>query len=469
MYSYLKVVLFLVLFPVMLSAQPSIGKESKPDSMGLHRFFSKGNFSAQARNDIMATVNHGNLSDYYAWAIGAGIGFESAVWKRFQFGVSGFFIYRLSGSNLTKPDSLTNAANRYEIGLFDMDNAGSYTDLDRLEELFLRYRPGKSVITLGKQMLNTPFINKQDGRMRPTLEEGIWINFNEIRNISIDAGWLYGMSPRSTVKWYLVAQSVGIYPLGKDVNGNPSGYQGNISTRGIGLLHVAANPWKPVQVNIWNTFADNMFNTLLLQTDWEIRLKRGISWKSGLQYTWQTAVNHGGNTNQSLTYFPEKNRANVISAKTGLELSGWSLFAAYTRITDDGRFLFPREWGREPFFTFLQRERMEGMGNVHAATLTLQKDFTNGLKVNIAYGHFYTPNVLNVPLNKYGLPSFNQLNANLRYPLGGFFRGVYIDLLYVYKGRLGNLYNNPRYQINKVDMHHLNLILNYIFSSKEKK
>ncbi|OWY21377.1 outer membrane porin, OprD family [Sphingobacteriales bacterium UPWRP_1] len=469
MYSYLRVVFILFLFPLMLPAQTGAGKETKPDTVGLHRFFSKGNFSAQARNDVMATFNNGTLTDYCAWAIGAGIGFESAVWKRFQFGVSGFFIYRLAGSNLTKPDSVTNAANRYEIGLFDMEHAGNYTDLDRLEELYLRYRSGKSAITLGKQMLNTPFINKQDGRMRPTLEEGIWLTLNEIPNLSIDAGWLYGISPRSTVKWYSVAQSVGIYPLGKDINGNPSGYKGNINTRGIGLFHVAANPGKSFQLNIWNTFAENMFNTLLLQTDWEVKLKKGIKWKSGLQYTWQTAVNHGGNDNQTLTYFPENNKANIISAKTGLEKNGWGLHAACTRITADGRFLFPREWGREPFFTFLQRERMEGMGNVHAATLTAQKDFTNGVKVNVAYGHFYTPDVLNVRLNKYGLPSFNQLNANLRYPLGGFFRGVYIDLLYVYKGRLGNIYNNPRYLINKADMHHLNLIVNYIFSSKEKK
>lgn len=26
----------------------------------------------------------------------------------------------------------------------------------------------------------------------------------------------------------------------------------------------------------------------------------------------------------------------------------------------------PREWGREPFFTFLPRERNEGFGDVHA-------------------------------------------------------------------------------------------------------
>ena len=34
-------------------------------------------------------------------------------------------------------------------------------------------------------------------------------------------------------------------------------------------------------------------------------------------------------------------------------------------------FLMPREWGREPFYTFLPRERNEGLGGVNAWTCQL--------------------------------------------------------------------------------------------------
>lgn len=467
MFSALSKTLLLLCMPLLLWAQVSAPKHTKSDTTGLNRFFSLGHFYAQARNDAMATVNKGNLTDYYAWALGAGIGFESAEWKHFQFGVSGFFVYRLAASNFTKPDSLTNAYNRYEIGLFDMNDFANGKDLDRLEELFLRYRLKKTTLTLGKQLLNTPFLNKQDGRMRPTIEEGFWMSSNDISKVSIEAGWLYGISPRSTVKWYTVAESLGIYPSGKNTDGSPSAYKGNVKTKGIGLLHILAKPSPSLNLTLWNTFSENMFNTLLLQTDVSIKTKKGLNWKSSFQYTHQTAINHGGNANQNLTYFPENNKAHIISAKTGIEKNSWGISAAYTHITDKGRFLFPREWGREPFFTFLQRERMEGMGNVNAATLSVQKEFNNRLKANIAYGHFYTPDVLNVRLNKYGLPSFRQLNLNLRYELNGFFKGTSIDLLYVYKGRIGKVYNNPKYLINKVDMHHFNLIFNYTFTTKE--
>ena len=102
----------------------------------------------------MATINEGALSDYSAWGTGAGIGYESAVLRNLQFGVSGFFIHNLASSDLTKRDPLTNAPSRYELSLFDVENPENKNDLDRLEELFIRYHYKKSQLTYGKQYLN---------------------------------------------------------------------------------------------------------------------------------------------------------------------------------------------------------------------------------------------------------------------------------------------------------------------------
>lgn len=456
---------------VSLQAQHKVNERQRHhrDTTGLNRLFTLGHFHANARNDLMTTINKGELTDYFAWALGAGIGFETSEWKGLQFGVSGFFIYRLPGtSDLTRRDSLTNQFSRYEVGLFDMEDYANGSDLDRLEELFLRYRYKKSTMTLGKQILNTPFVNKQDGRMRPTLEEGVWLQLNEIPKLKIEAGWIYKISPRSTVNWYGIGESVGIYPVGLDVQGNPSGYKGNVHSKGIGLLHVSYAPVKQLTLTAWENFAQNMFNTLLLQAETDIALNANTRWKSGIQYTTQQAVNNGGNDNAALTFFPKNNRSQIISARSGISYKNLSISAAYTRITDEGRFLFPREWGREPFYTFLQRERMEGLGNVHAANITVQKKLKSGLGMSFAYGHYYTPDVMNVALNKYGLPSFRQFNAQLSYPLGGFMHGTTIDFLYVYKGNMGNTYDKARYLFNKTDMHHLNLIMNYRFNQNSK-
>ena len=103
----------------------------------LKNFFEKGKFFAHARSFVMATDNKDSLADYAAWALGAGIGYESAKFKGFQFAVSGFFISNIASSDLTKRDPQTNTLSRYELSLFDIENQKNKNDLDRLEELYL--------------------------------------------------------------------------------------------------------------------------------------------------------------------------------------------------------------------------------------------------------------------------------------------------------------------------------------------
>lgn len=78
-------------------------------------------------------------------------------------------------------DPQTSQVNRYEIALFDINNPDEKENLSRLEELYLKFNFKKSTFTLGKQLLNSSFINLQDGRMRPTEVAGIWVDFNELK------------------------------------------------------------------------------------------------------------------------------------------------------------------------------------------------------------------------------------------------------------------------------------------------
>ena len=165
--------------------------------------------------------------------VGMGIDFESAKFYGFQMGISGFFIYNILSSDLSALDSLTNQPNRYEVGLFDIENPNNRHDLDRLEDLYLKYSFRKSVVKFGKQHLKTPFINLQDGRMRPSLVDGITINFNELKNIEIEAGYINGISPRSTVKWYTIEHSMAVYGAGVNSLGKISNYKGNIESKYI--------------------------------------------------------------------------------------------------------------------------------------------------------------------------------------------------------------------------------------------
>jgi hypothetical protein len=135
----------------------------------------------------------------------------------------------------------------------------------------------------------------------------------------------------------------------------------------------------------------------------------------------------------------------------------------YTRITSAGRFLMPREWGREPLYTFMPRERNDGLGNVHAMTADLSYKLPKtGLTASLTYGLFLLPDVKDVRLNKYGMPSYHQVNGMLNYVFKGKLNGLNVQALYVFKKEVKtNLPLEAKYVFNKVDLHHFNLVVNY--------
>lgn len=455
---------FLFAQPTIQTVNHESEAPSKAKVANLLDAFEQGRFHGSFRTFLMATDNARQLSDYHAWAAGGSLHFSSAPWHGFNFGLGGVFNFNLASSDLGAKDSITGANNRYEIGLFDVENPENRNNLDRIEELWLRYQWKNSRITLGQQSLQTPFVNYQDGRMRPTAESGVWAEINELKKTKIEAGLLWKISPRSTVEWFGIGESIGLYPKGLNPDGTGSGYPENLESMGIGLLGITRQWGKNTKVQVWDQYVENIFNTAFVQADHTQPLQNNHKLLFGLQITHQDALAHGGNEEASKTYFQKGGQSNAISAQTGWQRGPWQALAAYTHVTGDGRFLSPREWGREPFYTFMSRERIEGSGDSHSITGRVNWQTKHKkLRLEAAYGHFYLPDVKNAALNKYAFPAFQQLNLDIRYAFGGKLEGLRMQFLYVWKGRLGDVYGNEKYVINRVDMSHYNLIFNYIY------
>jgi hypothetical protein len=407
----------------------------------------------------MATDNQDGLTDAYAHAAGGGLFYETAAYKGFQMGVGGYFIYNVGSSDMTLIDSKTNTVSRYESALFDLENLSNKHDLDRLEELYLKYNWGKSHVIVGKQLINTPFINLQDGRMRPTEVGGIYSEIYPGKHNKLEGGYLYEISPRGTVDWYGIGESIGIYSNGVNINGTKGNYAQQIESKGIALVGYTDTLPKGHSLKFWNVYVDNVFNTTQAQYD----TKQG-NWVAGFQYTEQHAVHFGGNEDPSKTYFDPSQMSRVFSSKLGWENNQWKTSLNYTRITGEGRYLMPRDWGRDPFYTFMPRERNEGFGNVNAFVGKISYLADNfPLKTSLSYGVFKLPDVKDAALNKYGLPSYDQLNLEMIYEFENFLEGLEIQALYVHKSNQGETYANEKYIINKVNMSNYNVVLNFHF------
>lgn len=442
----------------------SVPKDSIKESDQLINYFKAGHMQGHFRYYFMATDNAEGLTDYFANAGGGGLRFESAPFHGIQFGVSGFYFFNILSSDLTVRDPKTNMANRYELGLFDVENPGNKKDMDRLEELFVKYSYKESHVTFGRQLINTPFINLQDGRMRPTGVEGLYLDIAASKRLKLEGGYLYAISPRGTTKWFYIGSSIGVYPSGVNALGEPSNHHNNLKSDGLYMMGAHYQLTKGIKLHAWDLRVDNIFNSFLLQSDFKHKLASGSTIIGGLQMVRQSAVGNGGNDNPLQAYKMPGTQAMTFGGQLGLQHGNGTTTLAYNRITKEGRYLMPREWGRDPFFTFMPRERNEGYGDLHAIVGKYAHNFPNKrIKASAAFGYFKLPDVHNYALNKYGMASYSQLNIDVRYSFEGFFKGVDAQLLYVSKYSVGDTYDNPRYIFNKVNMDLYHLVLNYHF------
>lgn len=449
---------------VNVNAQTQIENNYAGDTTSLWYALKSGKMHGHLRYFFMSTQNTGSLTDYYANAIGGNLKFKTGTFHGFQLTVGASFSGNLASSDFSKADPETGSYNRYENSLFDINGSNNKKYFDRLEEFNLKYNFYNSSIIFGKQLINTPLINLQDGRMWPTAVDGVWFEINELEGTKIEGGWLYNISPRGSEKWFSAGQSIGVYPTGVNPDGTKSGYKDNVESKGIAMLGVTTSFNKKFKLQLWDMFTENVFNTLMLEADYKSNRQNNAVWNVGLQMINQDVLNNGGNENQSLTYFPKGQKSFAFGAKIGWLKNDIDVSLNYNRITASGRYLVPREWGREPFFTFMPRERNDGLGDVHALMAKLGYTLPGKkLKSTIAAGYFDLPDVQNFRLNKYGMPSYIQVNTDIRYRFAGLLKGMETQLLIAGKINKGNIHNNNKYVFNKVNMVSYNLVLNYYF------
>lgn len=424
----------------------------------------QGNWGASNRNFFMTTINQAGLKDDYALATGVGLSFNSANYNGFEFGMSSFGVFKLASSSINEPEGMTGQSNRYEMGLFDVENTSNFKNLYRLEKLYVRYNwlRGNSV-TVGRMDMNNPFINPQHGRMRPTMPKGIWGEFFSERKFKLNAGFIYGIMPRSTVQWHSISESIGIYSQGVTTKGVKSNYAGNLNSLGLGVIQAEMNFSKNAKITLWNGYLDNIMNTAILEGELFKAKKKDLIPVIKFAFYHQNALRDGGNADQNLTYIDKGAQSNALSFRLDeMKLSKkLKLQVNYTIITKDGRYLMPREFGRDWFYTFQTRERNEGLGGVQAGSVRLYYKTEKGLNSNISYGYYKLPDVKNYRLNKYGLPSYHQANWELQYQFKGVLDRFTITSLVAAKFNAGETYGNLKYVYNKVNMMNYNLIVDF--------
>lgn len=433
--------------------------------------FSEGKASGQIRSYYMNENNEGGLQDYYGLTLGGKLKYETAALSGFNLGFALYttnFLADDISSDHTEPTA-NNKGSRYVQGLVDTTDADN-DSVTGLGEVYLNYKVSKTNVTLGRMKLITPFINPEDGRMIPTLEQGLWVKSADVKDMMIQAGFINGFWNRSTPEWKSTQNALGYgYAQGKAPNGKASAYLNHTTTDGIYVASLAYSGIQGLKVQFWDYYLENIMNVAYVQADYKKKFG-DFNFIIAGQYIAEQQVGDGGNSDAShpeYSYIADGESSQTYGAKIGLGYKSTMLTLAGTQITDEGRFLFPREWGKEPLFTFQKRERTDGSGDATSLLLTLHQDFgvigLDGFNVLLGIGKYNRVDVKDTTLNKYGVPSYVQTNIDMHYNFSGALKGFSAEYLIAMKHATGNTYNNPNYVFRKNGINIHNFIVNYTF------
>ncbi len=445
--------LFVISFPKDIVAQEHEDEEVHT----LRDLFTKGEIEGHIRNYFMSTINDGDLTDFYTNAIGGAMMFKSKEFMGFEGGAKGIFTYKTFSSDLNTPDETTGRISKWEHELYDITDIDNFNDLDRLEELYIKYNFEKGYVTYGKLAIEeTPLLNESDGRMKPFAFKGLWLNYN-LKNHVFNLSWLDKVSPRSTVEWYDFNEAIGLVNNGFQPNGETAHYHDKTESDGIANFQYETSI-KAFDFRANHYYLHHVSHTSLLELDYHTN-----NWFFGLQYAYQIPDNFQEELAYEERYMQPDENGQVFSCKLKYEEQDqWNFSLAYTKAFDSGRFLFPKELGRDHFFTSLSRSRLDGLGDADVLALSGAYQFNpNGLGLRLEFTQVFGPEVGDFQYNKYNIDEYFQINTRLHYELHGFFEGLNFDLLYVYKENLNN--TSAEVIFNRSNYHQLNFVTNYNF------
>ncbi|HSI71353.1 MAG TPA: hypothetical protein VK941_14045 [Gillisia sp.] len=182
----------------------------------------------------------------------------------------------------------------------------------------------------------------------------------------------------------------------------------------------------------------------------------------GVQYVYQIPMNFSEGLAYENRYVQPNENGQVLSSQLGWKNDRFNFAIAYTHAFDSGRFLFPKELGRDRFFTSIPRSRLEGLGDVDVYTLKGEYYLPRpDLHFGVELQHVKGTNPGELRFNKYNVDESFQVNSHLTYAVNGFMKGLSFDILWIYRENQNN--GDAESIFNKSNFNQLNFVTNFYF------
>ncbi len=419
-----------------------------------------GSIDAQLRSFSLTTDNRSGYRDFSTIALGGRLGYTTPFYKHFRASARVHYSMELWSNGLMDPDPATGKTSKWELELYDVADPSERRDINRLSEAYIQYKNNIVELTAGRQPLNTPFLNMRDGRMMPFGFGAVKAKVSQSASSKYELGWVYSATVRGFTDWNDLNSTIGTVGQGRTVDGDAARYLDSTATKGIGY---AKYGWKgkDQQLQFWTFFIDRL-NTSFW-TEWNGSLNQ---WSAGIQGLVQVA-----SPNSHYGYLQGNGRSELLSAKLVYALrKNGKITGAISRITKTGKFLFPRELGREHVFTSMPRNWLEGNGDLWAGSLEwcYRWRSSTGLRFRLKGLYINAAPTTTYALNKYGIRDHVQLNAQGRYTIPRTADRLEVELLYLIHRTIDATYSDPAREINRNNFQQINLITYYNIGKTEK-
>lgn len=451
-------------FSPVLSAQHhlTLDKDTCHSVDNIKKWFTDGHFHGHVRNYFMLTQNHGKLKDYYTNASGGALSYQTAYLKGFALGVKGIFSYNTFGNDLISPDETVNKTAKWELELYDVNRPTVKHDLDRLEELYIKYKSKYFKAQIGKIDINKgPLLLRRDGRMKPFVFQGLWTEYQKSK-ITFNFGLINKVSPRGMTEWFSLNEAIGLNNNGFTYDGNAAHYHEHANTMGLLVASIEQQFSSNFISKIYSYSLHNITQTTWIENEWQ---KNG--WFLGTQLVHQTAMPKQKTLPHELRYKKSNNATLAISFKLEKELKQihQKISLAYLRVGGEGRFLYPKEMSRENFYVSQPRSWVDGFGDLHVYQIGTEYHFQNQKDISASFftAYFDTPNSNDFANNKYGVKAYWQNTLSINYHFHQFLEGLEFTLLLINRSSPfdHNLSENQNFYRN--NFNHINFIINLNF------
>ena len=222
-------------------------------------FFRDTDLNVRLRSFYFNRQNDDNTA-LEAWSLGGWVEYRSGwLADTFAIGASYFMSFPAYAPD-TRAGSLLLTPEQETIGVF----AEAWGALRYQDYVLLKG---------GRQRIDDGYVNPQDNRMLPNTFEAVMLS-GALGWVRYDAGYIWTIKPRDSNDFISMSRQAGV--IGDD--------------KGLWLASLTLTPIKELQIYGGTFYADDLFNTFFMKTEYTHRFAPDRSLAFGVQFTDQRSV-----------------------------------------------------------------------------------------------------------------------------------------------------------------------------------